>query len=51
MVPVRQMMACRNVRFPIHASERGAPLVLVSSQEVNVFTVEESARPLSFYRL
>ena len=45
------MMVCRNVRFPIRASERGAPLVWVSLQEMDVFTVEESAIPLSFYRL
>ncbi len=45
------MMGCRNVRFPIRASERGAPLELVSLQEADVFAVEESARPLLFYRL
>ena len=44
------MIVCWNVRFPIRANERGAPLVWVSLLEMNVFAVEESAIPLSFYR-
>ena len=37
--------------FPFVRVSGGAPLELVSLQEADVFTVEESARPLSFYRL
>lgn len=43
------MMACQNVRFPILTSERGAPLVWVLLQEVDVFTVEESEKLHSFW--